>query len=170
MTWHRQTIYDYFQMIRNIHVVNHGKPDSINYKILDNGSKLILLIVKSFSIMCCGTGFAIVLSPVPLYILNGELVEIYPLFFPFFDENTFYGYIGSTSCQFFYVILGSIGKTGSDLLFIVPVLYVLPLIELFRARFDELNVLLEMGDSAKNSESVYRCVRNIVQMHQEMCM
>lgn len=156
-------------LIRHIHYVNHNKPDSKNFSILNRASKLVLVVAKIFTWLCVFIGLVIILSPVPKYILSGELSEMFPLYVPIFDETTRYGYVGSIIFQFFYIGLGALGIACSDLLFIVPVLYLLPLVDIFRTRFDELNHLLWLGETARNSEMVYMCLRNIIQMHQEIC-
>lgn len=166
----QKKIYNYFQMIREIHTVNHRKPNSANFKILHKASKLILIFTKFFTFLCCFVGAVIIISPIPIYIVTGERTDIFPLYVPFFDEKAQYEYWGAMVIQFAYMAFGALGIVCSDLLFIVPVLYMLPLVEVFRARVKELNDLLVLGEKAQNSEMVYLCLKNIVKMHQEICV
>lgn len=166
--WYRVTIYNYFEMIRKIHVANNRNPDSKNFEILTRASNMIKLVAITFTWLCIFVGSVIILSPVPQYLIKGERTDIFPLYVPFFDETAYYGYFGSLAIQFFYIMLGALGISCSDLLFIVPVLYLLPLVEIIQTRFEELNDLLLMGESAQNSKAVFLCLRNIIKLHQEI--
>lgn len=170
MVLYQQKMVQLFKIIREINVVNQRQPDSLSCKILHRGSSQILLVVKYFTGLVMAVMIVLFLSPVASYLLTGELTDIFPLFSPFFDETTVMGYFGATCFQVIIVFSGALGIASSDVLFMVLVLNVLTLAKLFRARFDELNNLLMIGETAQNSKTVYVCLRNIIKIHQEMCL
>lgn len=164
-----KSIYDQIIQLRNVHVANNRDILSENHAILQRSNNNLLLLVKFFFALCIGAVGSFIIYPLPVYLITGKRLLMFPLYMPFLDEDTLVGYCGLSFLHSLWLVQSGVGLAAGDLLFALNILYVLPMVQLFRKRFEELNFFLEMGKSAQNSELVYKCLRNLVKMHQEIC-
>lgn len=168
--FNRHELHQIIKQIRHIHLVNNDDLSSVNHKImLDFGLKIAIL-VNLFLILCFVTISLFATSPIPIYIFTGDVSPIFPLYIPFLDENTVIGYCGLSFMHIIWLAQTGFGLAVADMSTAAIILYILPMVGLFRKRFEELSKILTLRKVAQDSELVYQCLRNLVKMHQDMCL
>lgn len=127
------------------------------------------MMVNFFVTMTFCTMSLFLMYPVVLYFLTGVVEPILPMTLPYLNANTFKGFIGITGFHILWSAQTGLGLAAADVLIATLVVYTLPMVALFRRRFEELSDILNMGKKAQESEMVYQSLRNLVKMHQDMC-
>lgn len=168
MLYFREKISGLILEIRNIHEINNNDRTRVNYNILLNASSKILILVNVFLVMTVCTMLLFAIYPLGLYLVTGTKVPIIPMYMPYLDEDTIEGYMGMSFFHLSWLTQTGLGLAAADLLITSMILFILPMVELFRARFKELTGILNLGKKAQESDFVYQCLRNLVKMHQDI--
>lgn len=168
MLYYRKIILGIILQLRHIHKVNILDENSGNHQILHSASSKMLLLVNVFIWLTVCTMSFFAMYPIALYAFTGIVEPIFPMQVPFLNQTTKEGFVGMTCCHLTWLVQTGLGLAAADLLIVMLVLYVLPLVEMFRMRFKELNQILLLGKTAQESELVYQSLRNLVKMHQDI--
>lgn len=159
-----QSIANY---IADIHKVNLH-PNCKNYKILDNWSKIALMLFKIGSIVIATAAITFMLFPVFGYLLTGEIEMMLPVYNPFIDINSKHGFYIVMAFHVCILIMGIIGIVGVDLAIFLFIVYTHPIADLFCNAIKRLNV--RVNATRPNPVLIHFSVRNIVMMHQELSL
>lgn len=104
------------------------------------------------------------LAPIYMYIVIGEVTIIAPMYFPFFDETTTIGFIGTFLTLTVMFLLGLVGFLAFEFFISAVIICSLIFSKLIQLDMKQLDVELE---EERIDDAKYRFV-NIVLMHQEM--
>lgn len=124
----------------------------------------ILFIAMVVGYYACGLCF--LSYPIIMFLANGELFPVFPMFLPFVNENTNIGYTILTIYHIIFVIMPMAGLAGVEFFIAVFMISSLLFAKLITLDAQQINIEL----SAEKSEKMkikYR-LRNILLMHKEM--
>lgn len=153
--------------LEEVYTANKGSNNHMNYRILRNFSRWILLVTKVVFIFFGGAFAFLIMSPLPIYLLTGKLEPIFPVHIPFVDTETTLGY----AIHFFYVLLvmssAYFGLAASEMLTIILTVHIAPLVSIFSEAIKALNEATSgpRQDAIRNSTWLRKSFRNIVLMH-----
>lgn len=139
-----------------------------NYKLLIEWTAFFIGLCKVICVLVSFVGICMVLRPVVVYSLTGTSVMMIPVWVPGVDETTKSGYFISTAYHFFVSALAVAGTIGSDTITLLFVLYLWPMSDIFDNMVGVINDFVQIP-SLRNSSQLKLFVRNVIQMHQEIC-
>lgn len=85
----------------------------------------------------------LVIVPIYFYFVEGESVQILPLYFPGINETTLFGYAIHIVLHIIYLFFGWAGSAGSDFFFALLIINVPLMSNILKDNFDELNGMLK---------------------------
>lgn len=142
-----------------IYSVNE-KRHSKNYKCLKKWTSRMYQLVKLAAVIVTSVGISLSLVPVVTYYITKDLImEVY---MPGIGPEGI-GFIILTSYHLFITIAGTFGTFGSDINFIMLILHIMPLSELFEIEINNLRNDIQTGQ--KDNQLT---VKNVIKMHQDM--
>lgn len=169
MYFYRRSVLGLFEQLRRILQATSNDQSSVNHEIGLRCCTKIQTMVNVFFMLCFLSITLIILYPIPVYLFTGSRTLTFPLHLPFLDPNTLEGYSGLTFMHTLWLVQSGLGLAAADVSLTVLILHIIPMVELFKTRFNELNTILELGTEAQHSEQVYGNLRNLVMMHQDIC-
>lgn len=110
---------------------------------------------------------AYVILPAVLHLIYGGRHFMYYTFVPSVDETTLNGYILLTVLQSFGPYIGFVGHCATDLTFLLIVLHLWPMTNIFAREISDLNATLKSHDPAQKLLKRMQ-LRNVMLMHKEL--
>lgn len=153
--------------LEEMYAVNRDSKNHMNYRILQNFSRWVLLIMKFVFIMFGTSMAAVTFSPLLIYLLTGNLETILPIHIPFIDTETTTGYVIHTTYLIFVMTTAYLGIAASELLTIMLTIHISPMVSIFDQAIKSLNEATtgRRKDVIKNSTWLRVNFRNIVLMN-----
>lgn len=108
------------------------------------------------------------LEPFYKFFFKHEVIPFLPIFFPFVDETTTIGYIILTLIHLTYMVCAVLGSLCTDFLFIMVIVNIPVLSNIFADEVHELNKSLEDEEEEVDILQVKGRFRNILFMHREI--
>lgn len=153
--------------LRQIFVTNQNWPTS-RHTILHKWILRFHLLFKAMVILYMSVALFFILFPVVMYLFTGQKVVLFPIFLPMVDETTNQGFLTVSSVHLLWIVQTSMGLLGSDSLFALMLLHILPMSELFVVCIEEMNDALKTNPLVGRTEYMAMWLRNILQIHQEL--
>lgn len=153
--------------LRKIYAQNETS-STANFRLLHKWSGFFIGLCK---IMCASiifVGAFLMLRPCIVYWLTNERIMIVPIWVPGVDETTANGYALTSAYHVFVVVLAIVGTIGSDTMFVMFVLHIWPMCEIFANSFADINDAAHIA-TFRESLALKAFIRNAMQMHSEIC-
>lgn len=160
-------ILDDIEKLRGILLANRNVGTQ-RYGILLQHEQQFRRFFMFFSITLFVVYSTTILFPLPIYLLTGNAVLIYPLYLPFIDTETTSGYLTMNLIHSIWLVMTGIGLVASDGLMALTLVHIRPMVDLFKLGFEELNEVLVSCPNAKDSREVKFWLRNLTKLHQNM--
>lgn len=142
----------------------NGKHPS--YKRLSTVNRFVIFSENVLKYGLVLNGLPVILNcsiPFYMYFHAGEFFPVTPYHMPFVDDTTFVGYSILMTFQIFALLLGFVGSSCYDFIFLLIVINIPMLAYLFCATIDELN---DQAKAAKSNLLVAKAqLRNILLQH-----
>lgn len=106
------------------------------------------------------------INPIYAYTTRGEVVPMFPLYFPYVDETTIAGYATLTGIHLVFMVLAATASACSDFLFVLIIVNFPVLSTILCENIDELNVILK--EPKVDVILAKAKFRNILMMHREI--
>lgn len=163
-----------FQAILNfldeLYTVNNNNANFENYRILWKFSRWYWLITK-FVFIVFGASFSmVIISPIPIYFITGNLEPILPVHIPLVDTKNISGYMIHSCYMFFLLTSAYCGTVSAELFLTSLTLHISPMVSIFDQAIKVLNEATtgSRKEAIKNSTWLHKSVRNIIFMHKHM--
>lgn len=155
------------QSLRAIYVANQ-KWSTKRHAILLKWSRRFKLFLQFFTLMFIVLFIIFTFFPLVVYLVTGEKLVLFPVYLPGVDEETDRGFVILTCVHIFWFLQLCIGLVGSDSLFALMLLHMLPISELFEVSLAEMNDALRKDQMIGQTEYMKMWIRNLLQMHIEL--
>lgn len=155
--------------IEHIYKTNQTR-DTPNYKVLLRWGRYGVLMCKVIIALCSSLGILICISPIIFYVLWGEkLVPMVPIMLPGVNEKEQLGYTITTGYHFCMLALAMFGTAGADIMMISFILHMWPMCLILTNMLTDMNEAV-MDPANRDSLKLKLFVRNMIMVHQELCM
>lgn len=132
----------------------------------DYGEKMCNVVVGLFGSL----GFLVFSAPIIYYLIWGISYEpMVPLLLPGVNEKEPTGYVILTTYHIGMMILAIFGSAGADILIFAYVLHMWPMCLIFSNLLTDMNNALR-DPANRGSRRLSWFVRNMIQVHQEICL
>lgn len=165
----RKSIAEQYAYVERVHLKLQDASTN-RYKILERFCPIFNLLSKFVMALILSAAGSMLLFPSLLYVYDGSVESMLPIMIPGLDETTRVGYVLLQIVHVVWLACGAFGYIGSDLTFIMLSLYSWPLCYLFIDHLKELNKQLRKTPECSNTKQMRLFLRNIVHLHQELCM
>lgn len=147
-------------------IEQNKKRKSLNYKTLQKWSNNILLVFYIGMFLILSNIVVFYCMPIFIYLWTGERELILELHMPGVDADTISGFSITTAMHMWAILIAGVGTAGSDMLFLILILYTQPLSELFVNAIERLDKHLTTPNY--DQKKIKMELRNIFLMHQEL--
>lgn len=156
------------EQLRQIYMHNVS-PAAPFYYVLLKWSTFFVGLCKIICVLITFVGLFMLCRPLVIYLVTNEPDRILPVWVPGVDESTIRGFTLTTAYHVFVVFLAVMGTMGADTMFVIFVLYNLPMVDIFE---NLLHVINESAQISLDRDSVElrMYIRNLLQIHNEMCI
>lgn len=154
--------------ISELHTVNKNNYD--NGRVLMKFARWNLLLTK-FIVIVFAISFSVaIISPIPIYLITGNVEPMLPIHIPFVNLETRSGYVLQSTYVFFLIVSAYCGTTASELLLIMLTIQLAPMANIFDKAINGLNEATggKRQEAIKNSTWLRESVRKICLMHKEI--
>lgn len=146
----------------------NASPATANYQVLSKWSGFFIGISKMVGCMFGLVGVCMTSRPAVVYLFTQEQILLIPIWVPGVDETNASGYTLTSAYHVFVMVLAYVGTIGSDTLYLMFVLHIWPMYEIFENTFRIINESARVP-VCRDSVELKRFIRNAIQMHSEMC-
>lgn len=154
--------------ITNLYKANqaHG----VNKNDLRKTVNINYLLAKLFAFSFSFTTIMLMLSPIPVYVVTGEIIPTSAVKIPFISSEPVIGYILHWVFHFFGAFNGLLGLVAIDVFMVTTTMHIWPMTQILQRAVMDLNGATKdiKRDSVKNSVWLKLRMRNITLMHREM--
>lgn len=143
-------------------------PSTGRYAALMYWSLKFKVVVNVYLLMLALTFVTILLYPLVLYMMTGEMETMLPIMLPFVDESTYKGYFTCMCIQCGWVLLAGFGMMASDLTYSMMALYCLPLIDVYCDLVEGMNVALRANRKFGETAEMRKYFGNMLLLHKDI--
>lgn len=156
--------YELVKFLEHIYIRNKK---TNNNAILRKFLTMCYILCKIIIIVFALTATAFICLPIVLFVTTGEMVPSINLYIPGLDSETSTGFIILCCYHLVLMLMAFFGTCGFDLLFIMLVLHLWPLTEIFAGQVDQLNKTLRNRQNCSQKQQKIQ-LRNVMQMHRDL--
>lgn len=107
-------------------------------------------------------------EPTYMFLFRNKIIPVFPVFFPYVDETTSSGYIILTMIHIVYLVTAVLGSAVTDFTFIMIIVNIPVLSNIFTDEVNELNKSLEDKEEEVDVLQVKGRFRNILFMYRKI--
>lgn len=160
-------IYVRIKFLADFYKVN-ASPSQRSYRILERFRPTTMAVFKVGIVAITGSIFGAFIVPVIEAVYTRTMIPIVEMYLPYVDEKTVFGFTLLMVYDLLGGVLATCGTNASDMLFIMYVVHLKPLVDVFDDNMEQLNEALQL-DENKRSIETYRFLRNLLMMHKDIC-
>lgn len=158
-------IVDLMNNIIDIYAANAKAPSRNRLKLIQKYAIITEIVIKGGITVYTFAGLFYLINPFYSYYWRNELVPLIPLYLPYIDENTTIGFSFLTAMHAIYLFLAVIGTACTDFMFVMMVVNMPLLSNIFRDNINELNGILR--EENVNEPLAKAKFKNILLLHRE---
>lgn len=154
--------------IRHLYATNKTHPE--NNGDLQKTSKINYFLLKLLSFAIWSTAAALMVSPILVYVLTGQLIPAMAVKIPFLSADTTHGYLLHLAFHIFGAVNAALGLSGADNFIVTTMIHIWPMTRILERAVQNLNLATQSirADSVKNSTWLKTRMRNIILMQKEI--
>lgn len=159
-----KTLVDYIHLFYKANSTEHTH----SYEILSKRAQLFYVLLKVFAIGLLGASIIFTFYPFIIFWISGKLLPMAPVFLPFVDIETTYGYVITYIFHLTCNVLTLLGFVASDLSFGLFILQYLPMVEVFELRLSQFSNEMSLNPQCAKSFEAHQYFCNIIELHKVM--